>query len=140
MRKGTSDMRIGEFARRCGVSARSVRYYEQQRLIAPGRAANGYREYDESAVVRVRNIHELLDSGLTIEDIRLSIDEGCLDEPLSTLPRCPDALRVATDRLGALDRRIAALQDLRGRLARQLLATRSAMACGGETVTDEWSR
>ncbi|WP_431916348.1 MerR family transcriptional regulator [Micromonospora wenchangensis] len=140
MREGTRDMRIGELARRCGVSTRSVRYYEQQHLIAPGRAANGYREYDELAVVRVRNIHELLDSGLTVEDIRLSIDKGCLDEPLSTLPRCPDALRVATDRLGALDRRIAALQDLRGRLARQLLATRSAMARAGETGADEWPR
>ncbi|WP_432897299.1 MerR family transcriptional regulator [Micromonospora matsumotoense] len=140
MRKGTSDMRIGELARHCGVSPRSVRYYEQQRLIAPRRAANGYREYDESAVVRVRNIHELLDSGLTIEDIRLSIDKGCLDEPLSTLPRCPDALRVATDRLGALDRRIAALQDLRGRLARQLLATESAMARTEARMADEWSR
>ncbi|WP_328348054.1 MerR family transcriptional regulator [Micromonospora sp. NBC_00421] len=82
-------MRIGELARRCGVSPRSVRYYEQQRLITARRAANGYREYDELAAVRVRNIHELLESGLTIEDIRLSIDKGFLDQPVSTLPRCP---------------------------------------------------
>ncbi|QDY08205.1 MerR family transcriptional regulator [Micromonospora sp. HM134] len=127
-------MRIGELAGRCGVSARSVRYYEQQGLIAPRRAANGYREYDDLAAVRVRNIHELLESGLTVEDIRLSIAHGCLDEPLSTLPVCPDAVRIAADRLDALDRRIAALQDLRGRLARQVRATETVLARDGAPV------
>ncbi|WP_091243626.1 MerR family transcriptional regulator [Micromonospora matsumotoense] len=34
-------MRIGELARHCGVSPRSVRYYEQQRLIAPSRTWAG---------------------------------------------------------------------------------------------------
>ncbi|MFG1841135.1 MerR family transcriptional regulator [Micromonospora sp. NPDC049175] len=130
-------MRIGELADSCGVSTRSVRYYEQQGLIAPRRASNGYREYDELAVVKVRNIRELLESGLTVEDIRLSIEKGCLDQPLSTLPRCPDAIRIAADRLGALDRRIAALQDLRGRLARQILETETAMASDGTLVADE---
>ncbi|MEV4630625.1 MerR family transcriptional regulator [Micromonospora sp. NPDC049523] len=130
-------MRIGELARACGVSTRSVRYYEQQGLIAPRRASNGYREYDELAVVRVRNIRELLESGLTVEDIRLSIEKGCLDRPLSTLPMCPDAIRIAADRLGALDRRIAALQDLRGRLARQVLETETAMACDGTPLAGE---
>ena len=130
-------MRIGELAERAGVSTRLVRYYEQQGLIAPRRASNGYREYDELAVVRVRNIRELLESGLTVEDIRLSIEKGCLDQPLSTLPRCPDAIRIAADRLGALDRRIAALQDLRRRLARQISETETAMACDGTLVADE---
>ncbi|GIF05064.1 MerR family transcriptional regulator [Actinoplanes siamensis] len=120
-------MRIGELSDRCGASPRSLRYYEQQGLIAPSRAANGYRQYGELTIVRVRNIRELLDSGLTVEDIRLSLEKGCLDRPLSTLPPCPDAVRIAGDRLASLDRRIAALQDLRERLAVQLAATRTAL-------------
>ena len=36
-------MRIGELARRTGVGAHLLRYYEAQELIAPSRGANGYR-------------------------------------------------------------------------------------------------
>lgn len=45
-------MRIGELAERIGVSPRSLRYYEQQGLLSPSRAANGYREYDQLALIR----------------------------------------------------------------------------------------
>lgn len=121
-------MRIGELSDRCGVSRRSLRYYEQQGLIAARRAANGYREYDELTMVRVRNIRELLDCGLTVDDIRLSLEKGCLDRPLSTLPPCPDAVRIAGDRLASLDHRIAAMQDLRERLAARLVATETALS------------
>jgi len=43
-------MRIGEAARITGVSARSLRFYEQQGLIVPGRCANGYRDYCRSTL------------------------------------------------------------------------------------------
>jgi DNA-binding transcriptional MerR regulator len=52
-------MRIGEVSRRSGVSARSLRYYEQHGLIAPRRESNGYREYDDSTVARAEIIHML---------------------------------------------------------------------------------
>ncbi|WP_279433357.1 MerR family transcriptional regulator [Micromonospora sp. KC606] len=37
-----------------------MRHYEEHGLITSARAANGYREYDERAVARVRNIRYLL--------------------------------------------------------------------------------
>lgn len=58
-------MRIGELARRTGVSRRSLRYYEQHGLLHARRGGNDWREYDEPAVDRVRAIAELLASGLT---------------------------------------------------------------------------
>lgn len=58
-------MLIGELSRRSGVSARSLRYYEQHGLIAAERGANGYREYDESAVARARNLHLLFELGIS---------------------------------------------------------------------------
>jgi DNA-binding transcriptional MerR regulator len=41
-------VRIGELARRAGVSSKAVRYYEQLGLVAPARSRNEYRVYDES--------------------------------------------------------------------------------------------
>jgi DNA-binding transcriptional MerR regulator len=52
-------MRIGEVSRRSGVSARSLRYYEQHGLLSARRESNGYREYDDSTVERAEIIHML---------------------------------------------------------------------------------
>ncbi|APC37669.1 MULTISPECIES: MerR family transcriptional regulator [Nocardiopsis] len=57
-------MRIGELARRSGVSPRSLRYYEQQGLLASERTPGGHREYAEAAVDRVVRIQELYAAGL----------------------------------------------------------------------------
>lgn len=42
-------MRIGELARRTGVAARRLRYYEEQGLLSSDRSVNGYRDYDPQA-------------------------------------------------------------------------------------------
>ncbi len=57
-------MRIGELARRTGVSVRSLRYYESQGLLASSRTTGGQREYPEQAVDRVVRIQEMFAAGL----------------------------------------------------------------------------
>ncbi|MFF7725602.1 MerR family transcriptional regulator [Streptomyces sp. NPDC008001] len=57
-------MRIGELARRTGVSERSLRYYEKQQLLTSERTPGGHREYGEWAVDRVIRIQVLLAAGL----------------------------------------------------------------------------
>lgn len=57
-------MRIGELARRTGVSVRSLRYYEQEGLLTAERTPGGHREYPEAAATRVRRIQELYAAGL----------------------------------------------------------------------------
>ncbi len=57
-------MRIGELARRTGVSERSLRYYEQQGLLVADRTPGGQRRYSERAVDRVIRIQELFAAGL----------------------------------------------------------------------------
>ncbi|WP_123056811.1 MerR family DNA-binding transcriptional regulator, partial [Vibrio cyclitrophicus] len=40
---------IGELAKRCGVTADTLRFYEKNNLIAPAsRSESGYRLYDEN--------------------------------------------------------------------------------------------
>jgi DNA-binding transcriptional MerR regulator len=57
-------LRIGELAGRTGVSERSLRYYEQQGLLAADRTPGGQRDYPEQAVDRVIRIQELFAAGL----------------------------------------------------------------------------
>ena len=72
-------MRIGELARRAGVSARALRYYEEQGLLSSERAPSGQRFYPESAVERVRLIQQFFTAGLpsrTILRILPCVDAG----------------------------------------------------------------
>ncbi|MGY1977443.1 MerR family transcriptional regulator [Nocardia gipuzkoensis] len=62
-------MRIGELAERTGVSERSLRYYEEQGMLASERTPGGHRDYPERAVDRVIHIQELLAAGLTSKKI-----------------------------------------------------------------------
>ncbi|MFJ6760863.1 MerR family transcriptional regulator [Streptomyces sp. NPDC091273] len=107
-------MRIGELARATGTTARALRHYEQAGLISSERASNGYRVYDETAVVRVRNIRSLLAVGLTLDDVRVFLP--CLDGDVAAAPPSDKGLRVARERLAVLDARIAAQMQTRDRL------------------------
>jgi len=63
-------MRIGAAAQASGVSPRSLRYYEDEGLIVPGRFSNGYRDYCQSTIDRVAVIRSLLESGLPVRLVR----------------------------------------------------------------------
>jgi DNA-binding transcriptional MerR regulator len=112
-------MRIGELAEAAGTTPRALRHYERAGLISSERAPNGYRVYDERAVVRVRNIRHLLAAGLTLEDVR--VFTPCLDGDVAAAPPSGRGLEVALERLAVLDRRIAAQTAVRDRLAAALL-------------------
>ncbi|MEU8343514.1 DNA-binding transcriptional regulator, MerR family [Actinomadura meyerae] len=108
-------MRIGELARLSGTTPRALRHYEEAGLLSSRRASNGYRIYDEGAVVRVRNIRHLLAAGLTLDDVRAF--SACLDGDVTAAPPAERNLRIAFERLAALDERIAAQVEVRERLA-----------------------
>lgn len=120
LREEVASLRIGELARRTGVSARALRHYEQAGLIASVRAPNGYRVYEEVAVARVSNIRYLLDAGFTLDDV--SAFRTCLDGDVSAVPPSARALEIARERLAVIDARIAAQTAARDRLAKALAA------------------
>ncbi|MER6401251.1 MerR family transcriptional regulator [Kitasatospora sp. NPDC001603] len=124
-------MRIGELARVTGSTARALRHYEQAGLIASSRAANGYRVYEDSAAVRVRNIRGLLAAGFTLEDVRPFL--SCLDGDMLAARPSAGALRIARNRLAVLERRIAAQTEARDRLLAALTAAgdEAAPVAGG---------
>jgi MerR family transcriptional regulator, repressor of the yfmOP operon len=63
--------RIGELARRAGVTPRAVRYYEQLGLLSPhGRADGAHRMYDEQDEARLREVLRVRDLlGLSLADL-----------------------------------------------------------------------
>lgn len=62
-------MQISELARRAGVAASAVRWYEAVGVLpAPPRRANGYRDYSEEDVSRLRIVISLRRLGLGPED------------------------------------------------------------------------
>ncbi|AJT64840.3 MerR family transcriptional regulator [Streptomyces chattanoogensis] len=105
-------MRIGELARRVGVSARSLRYYEQRGLLHSRRDANGYRRYDAESVERVGRIRELLAMGLGTDDIRELLP--CAQGGPGLIP--------CTLSTGALERQMAQLDAEMAELARRRAA------------------
>ncbi len=62
-------MHISELARKTGVSLRSLRYYEEQKLLNPVRLDNGYRKYNEIDIELIRRIQLYLRMGLTTKEI-----------------------------------------------------------------------
>ncbi|MGW0122542.1 MerR family transcriptional regulator [Streptomyces sp. NPDC003327] len=62
-------MRIGELARRSGVSERSLRYYEAQGLLRAERTPGGQRDFGAWAVDRVVRIQALYAAGLNSKKI-----------------------------------------------------------------------
>jgi len=68
-------MRIGTLAERSGVSAKTIRYYEQTGLISkPERQFNGYRSYSDRDVAILRFIHSARQLGFSVADVSNLID------------------------------------------------------------------
>jgi DNA-binding transcriptional MerR regulator len=63
-------MKIGELGDLCGVSTKTIRYYESIDLLAePARTASGYRYYGQDTVERLRFIKDAQATGLTLAEI-----------------------------------------------------------------------
>lgn len=121
-------MLIGELSRRASVNTHQLRYYEAQGLLEAERGANGYREYDETAVLRVKQIRHLLGAGLSSEDIAYLLP--CAEGETPTLPGCPELLSAMRSRLQRLDDQLDRLAQSRDALAVYIDA---AERMGGES-------
>ena len=75
-----------------GITKKNIRFYEEQGLLAPDRAENGYREYGQADVDRLMQIKLLRKLGMPIEEIKrifqgsIHLDDS-LDRHLDELER-----------------------------------------------------
>lgn len=107
-------MKIGELSHRSGVPPYQLRYYEAQGLLAPTRGSNGYREFDDDAVVTVTQIRRLLEAGLSSKEIGYL--QPCVTGQTPELEPCVELLDALRERLGELERRMDTLARSRDAL------------------------
>ncbi|AKU15350.1 MerR family transcriptional regulator [Luteipulveratus mongoliensis] len=110
-------MRIGDLSAATGASPRSLRYYEQQGLMASQRSPSGQRLYADATIERVRLIRNLLGAGLSSDTIRevlpcvadesirtpwlaerLEAEQSRIEEQMACLSATRDALGAVIER------------------------------------------
>ena len=63
---GTREYRIGELARAAGITVRTLRYYQERKLLPPPRREGRIAWYSQAHLTRLRVIGQLLDRGHTL--------------------------------------------------------------------------
>ena len=127
---------IQQVARAASTTSRTLRHYAELGLVEPSRFGhNGYRYYDDSALVRLQRVLLLRDLGLGLEAIGqvLEAQEGA--EEATLLGSHRELLLAERERIGrqiaAVDRTIAALE-----LQETTNTTRGATPLMNENIFD----
>lgn len=114
---------IGGLAKAAGVGVETVRYYQRRGLLPePARPPGEVRRYGREDVKRLRFIRSAQAAGFTLNEIAELLDLSASDDRAR-------ARQLAQARVGALDAKIAELQQARDALAG--LATACAAKRGG---------
>lgn len=125
-------MRIGDLANRTGLTVRTLRFYEQAGVLpAAARLPSGYRDYDQTALARLRFVKAAQVAGLTLGEIRQVIAVRDSDGP-----PCQHVTGLLDAHATDLDRRITELTSLRADIThlRDRASTLDPAACGAVGV------
>ena len=85
-------MKIKQVEELVGITSKNIRFYENQGLLTPERAENGYREYHEQNIETLKKIKLLRKLGISVEEIRAVLNhsrslEDCLEKHLAVLEK-----------------------------------------------------
>src|SRR5258706_13070284 len=124
-------LRIQEVAASLGLTARTIRYYEELGLLEPaGRSGGDYRQYDADDVERLRFIKGLRDdAGFSLAEIgQLLQDEAARTRNRARFRSTSDTAErraIIDAALARVDRQVASLREKMGRLAAMIDETES---------------
>lgn len=122
-------MKTAELARRAGIAPSAVRWYESQGIIPEAaRQANGYREFEETDLARLRLVVSLRRLGLAPEDAG-RMARGCLERGAVDLDLAP----LLAGQRSAIARQRTDLD----RLESELLDLEMTIAAGGRASRKE---
>lgn len=103
---------IGEVARRSGVAASALRFYEERGLIASVRAGSGHRRYPRPVLRRIAFIVFAQRVGLSLGEIAAELAKL----PAGRAPAREDWQQLSRGWTARIDDRIAELERLKGGL------------------------
>ena len=103
---------IGEVARRSGVAASALRFYEDRGLIQSERAGSGHRRYPRAVLRRIAFIVFAQRIGLSLEEIGAELERL----PSGRVPTGRDWSRLSRTWTSRIEQRIAELERLRSGL------------------------
>ncbi|WP_340647015.1 Cu(I)-responsive transcriptional regulator [Phenylobacterium sp.] len=104
-------MNIGNAAEKSGLSAKTIRYYEDIGLLQADRAGNGYRDYSMSDVHRLRFLQRSRSLGFSVEECRQLLSLYSDKDRESATVKA-----IAKAKLTEIDRKLAELTELRDTL------------------------
>ncbi|MCR9139008.1 MAG: Cu(I)-responsive transcriptional regulator [Alphaproteobacteria bacterium] len=104
-------MNIGTAAELSNLPAKTIRYYEEIALVRPDRADNGYRDYTDNDVKRLRFLQRSRSLGFTIQECRRLIS---LYDDASRASA--DVRAIAMLKIGQIETKIAELRSLKAEL------------------------
>ncbi|WP_196159827.1 MerR family transcriptional regulator [Reinekea sp. G2M2-21] len=120
-------MYIGEFAQQCGVSVKTVRYYEQLGLLPEVQRQGKYRVFDDAAQERMQLIQLCKKHGLTLAEI----EEFIRYQTQSSVDRCQRTLtyihrkkREFSEQIQTLQEKVSQLQQLESKVRENLSVER----------------
>lgn len=106
-------MNIGQAARASGLPTKTVRYYADIGLVAPSaRRDNGYRDYADPEVQKLRFVQRARNFGFSIDDCRELL---ALYEDRSRASA--DVKAIALERIAEIEAKMAELQTLKDELS-----------------------
>ena len=120
----STEMTIGEVARRSGLRPSAVRYYESVGLLPAPRRVNGRRRFDADVVRLLGTIRFAQQAGFTVAEIRTLFHGFGAEVPPSARWR-----QLAKSKLAELDALVARAEQMRRALS-------TAMRCGCLRIED----
>jgi len=106
------NLTIGQIAARTGLSVSAIRYYENQKLVKPGRNAGGQRRFFRSDIRRLSFVLIAQQFGFSLDQIR----EQFSKLPDARTPTKKDWTNISAKMRRALNQRIQTLTNLRDNL------------------------
>jgi len=118
------ELKIGELAKRAGLTVRTLHHYDSIKLFSPSvRTTAGARLYGRSDLIRLHRVQTLKQMGYSLPDIRIVLDDTSIN-PLDIVLRQASVLETQ-----ALQAQV---------LARTLRCLANKIAFGGESKSSDW--
>src|SRR5262245_25677645 len=127
-----NEMKVGDLAKRTGLSVRTLHYYDEIGLLQPRDVtASGHRVYGADELARLQRIKSLRQLGFSLDEIR-----ACLDAPEFSPHRVIELhIKRLREQIGEQERLVGVLETLDASFAAGTIASPDELIRAIESMT-----